>query len=401
LRDLFGLPPYRALQLFDLRDCAELQPRFIYTNSQTQELQAIEPVPSQLLNGDCLEQLRRIPDNSIDFCFADPPYNLQKKYDSWDDSLELVKYFAWCDEWLSELYRVLKPGHTLAVLNIPQWAARHYQHLSTFARFQNWLAWDGLSYPVRQIMPSHYGILCMSKSKPRPLPGLAKTVRGKQDAEALAPLAEFYCLRSDCISRRAKLGHNDRDTVSDLWHDVHRLKHNSRRVDHPCQLPPLLMRRLYALFTQPGEIVLDCFNGAGTSTLVAQQMGRRYVGIEISEKYHELAVQRHQKLTQGEDPFAKGDIVPQAKNSPLERLPKQKYKVSKKVLQLDVKRIAQHLGRLPSRDEVGHLSRFPLEYFDNYFVSWGEVCAAARTTGMSETLPDKTIQQAQLSLFAS
>lgn len=193
------------------------------------------------------------------------------------------------------------------------------------------------------------------------------------------------------------MGIKDRTELYDIWYDIHRLKHNSRRVDHPCQLPPLLMRRLYALFTRPGEIILDCFNGAGTSTLAAQQMQRRYIGIELSPEYHQLACQRHEQLSNGKDPFAKNDDVPKSKNSRVERLPKQTYAVPKKTLQLDVKRIAQQLGRLPTREEVKNLSRYPIDYYDNYFVSWGEVCAAARNSGMSELPPESQRPTKQLS----
>jgi site-specific DNA-methyltransferase (adenine-specific) len=147
------------------------------------------------------------------------------------------------------------------------------------------------------------------------------------------------------------------------------------------------MRRIFALFTEPGEIILDPFNGAGTSTLVAEKMGRRFLGIEISPEYHEIALQRHEILARGEDPFGKCDAVPKAKNSPVERLSKQKYRVSKKALQLEIKRIAGQIGHIPAREEVAALSIYPMEYFDRYFLSWGEVCAAARTTGMSEMPP--------------
>jgi site-specific DNA-methyltransferase (adenine-specific) len=116
-------------------------------------------------------------------------------------------------------------------------------------------------------------------------------------------------------------------------------------------------------------------------------MGRRFIGIELSKQYHELALRRHELVTQGLDPFAKRDSVPTAKNSPVPRLPKQKYLVSKKTLQLEVKRIANMLGRLPTRAEVQTLGRYPIELYDRYFFSWGEVCAAARTTGMSDLPP--------------
>jgi len=273
---------------------------------------------------------------------------------------------------------VLKPNRTVAILNIPLWAVRHFQHLNSFANFQSWIAWDGLSFPVRMIMPAHYAIICFSKSKARHLPYSTNSAKNQ------TALKEFYCLRANCVFKRNRTSITDQTTITDLWHDIHRLKHNSRRVDHPCQLPPALMQRLFGVFTEPDEIILDCFNGAGTSTLVAAQMNRRYIGIELSSQYHEIALKRHEQLTQGIDPFGKTNSVPTVKNSLVERLPKQKYAVSKKELQLDVKRIAKELKRLPTKDEVREMSKFPIEYFEKYFVSWGEVCAAARTTGMTE-----------------
>jgi site-specific DNA-methyltransferase (adenine-specific) len=111
---------------------------------------------------------------------------------------------------------------------------------------------------------------------------------------------------------------------------------------------------------------------------VAQQMLRRFIGVEISGHYHRLASKRHRLLTRGQDPFAKSAAIPKAKNSPVVRLPRQRYKVSKKTLQLEVKRIATELGRMPQPGDVKLGSKFPMRYFNNYFSSWGEVCAAAR-----------------------
>ncbi len=79
---------------------------------------------------------------------------------------------------------------------------------------------------------------------------------------------------------------------------------------------------------------------------------------------------------------------------------KQKYSVSKKELQLDVRRISRSLGRLPSRQEVTEPSEYPIAFFDDYFASWAEVCAAARTTGMSELPKETPGVVPQLTLFA-
>ena len=65
-------------------------------------------------------------------------------------------------------------------------------------------------------------------------------------------------------------------------------------------------------------------------------------------------------------------------------MPEQQYKIPKKTLQLEVRRIARMLGKLPTREEVIEHGKYPITYYDEYFFSWGEVCAAARHDGMSE-----------------
>ena len=111
---MFGINGYKSLEFIDFAQCKELLPNtpeilhdhmllFKYPKRKIE-------ISGKLINGDCISELKNIPDNSIDFCFADPPYNLDKKYDSFSDSMEAIKYFAWCDEWLSELSRIIKTG---------------------------------------------------------------------------------------------------------------------------------------------------------------------------------------------------------------------------------------------------------------------------------------------------
>ncbi len=388
--DFFGLEDYGCLQVIDCRGLS-MDRRNAKPLPYKDEIPASnEATPNGLICGDCLEELAKIPSCSVDFAFADPPYNLGKKYSGYDDSIEITDYFHWCDRWLSEMERVLKPGRTCAILNIPLWAIRHFQHMEKTMTFQNWIVWDALSLPVRMLMPAHYSIICFSKGEPRELPGLGSmneeiTINHSGYFKPLKPLGDGYCLRSTCVKKREKDDDKCRAPLTDLWWDIHRLKHNTRRVNHPCQLPPELMYRLISVFTHPGEMVLDCFNGAGTTSLSAAQLRRKFIGIEMAEEYHKLALSRHDELSSGLDPFRKEERQLTAKNSHVRRMPKIKYEVPKRTLQLDVKRIYEELGHMPSRAEVEKLSKYPISYFDSYFVSWGEVCAAARTTGMSET----------------
>lgn len=392
LKDVFGLSPYKELCVIDIQKLFEYKRSLsnIRSFDITKTNNLNEKFHNVLLNGDCLQILKEIPSNSIDYCFADPPYNLKKKYDNWDDSLDIHDYFEWCDKWLFELGRIVKPGCTVSVLNIPLWAVRHYRYMKKILNFQNWIVWEGLSLPVRMIMPANYTILCFSKGKPRAL--------SFDNKDALLSLKELYCVRKNCIRTRE----NDKEPITDLWWDIHRLKHNTRRADHPCQLPPALMRRLISLFTNEDEIVLDPFNGVGTTTLSADEINRKYIGIELSGYYHSISKKRHKELSQGLDPFRKRFSTPKAKNSPVPRLKNKKYEVSKKLLQLEVKKISQMIGKLPTREEVEKYSKYPINFYDEYFISWGEVCAAARTTGMTETREKRNKEQKrqyQLNLF--
>jgi DNA modification methylase len=419
--DLFGLEMYQELKVLDCRHLWQPVPvqqiadksNTAYKAQSTLFFDAhLDDNDSQLLQGDCLDHLRSLPNNSVDFAFIDPPYNLGKNYNNYADDLSIQEYFSWCDEWINEIARILRPGRTLAVLNIPLWAIRHFLFMDTILEFQNWIAWDALSFPVRKIMPAHYAIVCFSKGPSRPLPGLVDSseefniFNWKKSFMPLEPLDEWYCLRASCVRQRNALGFTDRGSLTDLWWDIHRLKHNSRRVDHPCQLPPQLMYRLISIFTKPDEVILDCFNGTGTTTLCAHQMGRRYIGIELSEKYHQIAQDRHEEIRQGLDPFRKASRQLTEKNSRVPRMTKQTYEVPKKTLQLEVRRVARQLDRLPTREDMIDHGKYPIRYYDEYFASWGEVCAAARHDGMSETRKTKrkaNIESAkktqQLSLF--
>jgi DNA modification methylase len=385
LKDLFGIEQYEYLRVHDLRNKypANSKKGQAYKHDYSNIKKSRELIAnSKLINGDCIEELKKVPSDSIDFCFADPPYNLSKKYESWNDTKDIKDYFEWCDEWLKELARVLKPGRTLALLNIPQWCVRHFKYLNTILDFQDWIVWEALSVPVRMIMPSHYSVLCFSKGRPKM--NDLKNINWK-DKKFINTIKENYCSRIDCLRKRQFHKIEDKQIVTDLWWDIHRIKHNSRRVDHPTQLPPAFMYRLISLFTKESEVVLDPFNGSGTTSLTSAQLNRKYIGIELSEYYYKITLKRHKELEFGEDPFRKlENNIPKAKNSTVQRLEKQKYEVSKKVLQLEVRRIAKELKHMPTKDEVYKMSKYPSEYFEKYFINWGEVTAAARTTGMTE-----------------
>lgn len=385
LSALFAVEPYVRLYYYDYRNRSDIFCRSEAVKKENSLHTVSEiAIESQLINDDCIKVLRNLPENFVDFAFADPPYNIKKKYDNWHDDIHIEEYFSWCDDWIEGIYRALKPGRTFALINIPLWIVRHYLFAKNIFRFQDLIVWEGLGLPVRNIMPAHYGIICLSKGYPRSISNYENKLSPEKPINTSQSLKEWYCLRQPCIRRRNLLEIIDKEPITNLWWDIHRLKHNSKRVDHPTQLPPELMKRLIFTFTKEKEIVMDPFNGAGTTSLVADLMGRKYIGIELSENYHKIASNRHLEIMCGENPFRKQNSTPRAKNSRVQRLRKQKYKVSKKTLQLEVRDIANKLGRKPTRDDVKENTKFPFQYFEDYFIDWGEVCAAVGDKGMNE-----------------
>lgn len=245
----------------------------------------------QIIGGDCLEALARLPDNGIDVCFADPPFNLEKKYASYGDNLELQDYLTWCEKWLHELVRVTKPTGSILVHNIPRWLTYFAAILNDIAHFRHWIAWDAMSTPLgKTLLPAHYGILFYSKA-----------AKGTKFFEVRAP--HKRCRECDAYLKdyggKKDQRHPFGFLVSDVWTDIHRIRHASRRDPHPCQLPIHLLERLILMTTDPGDLVLDPFLGTGTTALAAKRLDRRYIGIELDPKYQKIAAE---KLAQVEKP---------------------------------------------------------------------------------------------------
>src|SRR5579864_7547688 len=122
-----------------------------------------------LFSGDCLKVLPRINDGVIDTVFADPPFNLGKRYrESTNDSLPEEKYLEWCRGWVKECVRVLKPGGSLFTYNLPKWNIPIGAYLSDLGmEFRHWISIEisaCLPIPGR-LHPSHYSLLYYSKGK--------------------------------------------------------------------------------------------------------------------------------------------------------------------------------------------------------------------------------------------
>lgn len=306
--------------------------------------------------GDAVETLKKYPDNSVDLVFADPPYNLDKAYNSYDDEKEYQRYIDWCNSWLKEYIRILKPTGSLYLLNLPKWAIHHASFLNQYLYFQNWIVWDAVSEPRGKIMPAHYALLFYTKNP-------TKFTFNYKDVSPID--APYFCIRQSCIKMRKDKGIDPKVPLTDIWWDIHRIKHKRERDQHPCQLPEKLMERIISLSSNKGDIVLDALSGVGTTAAVAYRLGRRYVAIDVDKHYVDITRKKIEQLK------TNGFILRTS-------IEKKIRTITKKELQLELKEIALSLGRLPSEKEVENMSRYSIHLFKESFPTWSKALKAAR-----------------------
>lgn len=230
-----------------------------------------------LYHDDCLTVLPSIAAESVDCIFADPPFNLGKLYGAKvDDQLAEDEYLSWCYRWLDELVRVLAPGGSLFVYNLPKWNIHLAAHLSRELTFRNWIAVDmKFSLPIAgRLYPAHYSLLYFVKGR-----------RPKTFSPPRVPLATCrHCggeLRDygGYKDRMNPLGVN----LSDVWSDIAPVRHSRYKSRAANELSLKLMDRVLDIASMPGDLVLDPFAGAGTTLVAAELKDRHWIGIELED----------------------------------------------------------------------------------------------------------------------
>ncbi len=241
-----------------------------------------------LFDDDCLNALPLIAENCIDTVFADPPFNLDKKYGAKSkDNLSEQHYVAWCKAWLDECVRVLKPGGSLFIYNLPRWNIVLGAYLiENGLTFRHDITVDVKStMPIAgRLYPSHYSLLYFSKGKP-------KTFR-----KVRTPIEICRHCGGDVKDygghRHAMnpLGVNLRD----VWTDIPPVRHwKFKSKDRLANaLSTKLLDRVVEISTVEGDIVLDPFGGSGTTFAVCEKKNRYWIGIEL-----DFAQQIKERLT--------------------------------------------------------------------------------------------------------
>jgi modification methylase len=248
----------------------------------------VQPLLNSILIGDCVEQLQKIPSESVDLIFADPPYNLQLNGDltrpdqskvdavddDWDKFSDFASYDAFTKAWLSECRRVLKPNGAI-------WVIGSYHNIfrvgTTVQDLGFWILNDVVWRKVNP-MPNFRG---------RRFTNAHETmIWASRDQKSK------YCFHYEAM----KVFNDDLQMRSDwtlpLCTGAERLKDAKGDKVHPTQKPEALLQRVLLSSSNPGDVVLDPFFGTGTTGAVAKQLGRNFIGVERDETYAKHARNR-------------------------------------------------------------------------------------------------------------
>lgn len=229
----------------------------------------------RLFEGDCLSILPGLPAESVDLAFADPPFNLNKSYSSKvDDNLSDDAYLQWCEDWLMEMIRMLKPGGSLFLYNIPKWNVPLGAFLMKHLTFRHWITVDiKFSLPIqKRLYPSNYSLLYF--------------VKGKSPAIFHPDRLPIECCRHCGGEQRDYGGYKDKMnplgvSLTDVWTDIPPVRHSKYKNRDANELSLKLMDRVISMSSDPGSVVLDPFGGAGTTFVAAEMLGRQWIGTEL------------------------------------------------------------------------------------------------------------------------
>jgi site-specific DNA-methyltransferase (adenine-specific) len=241
----------------------------------------------KVILGDCLEELNRIPDSSIDLIFADPPYNIGKKFgdfvDKWDTDQD---YANWAKAWIDLCIQKLKPSGSFYLMSSTQCIPYLDLYLREKMTILSRIVWsyDSSGVQAKKYFGSMY----------EPILFAVKDVKN-------------YTFNSDEILVEAKTGskrklidyrkaiptpYNTLKVPGNVWEFVRVRYRMPEYEEHPTQKPEALLERIIKASTNIGDTVLDPFAGSFTTCAVAKKLGRNSIGIDQNKEYIKIALRR-------------------------------------------------------------------------------------------------------------
>jgi len=270
----------------------------------------MENFVNKIINGDCIEVMKTMPESTVDLIVTSPPYGVGIEYDTHNDDVDFEEYKVFSKEWLTEAYRVLKDDGRIA-LNIPYEINRQDKGGRIFMVAELWSIMQKIGYKF-------YGLVDLNENSPH---------RSKTTAWGswMSPSAPYIYNPKECVILAYKKNHIKKVKGEPQWKsDIVDLQQEDgtvkKKTVYQDEDKKEFMELVYGqwdyfadtkqmtkatfsmdipmkaikILTYKNDLVLDPFCGSGTSVAAAEILHRRWVGIELSPNYTEVARQRVQ-----------------------------------------------------------------------------------------------------------
>ena len=256
-----------------------------------------------IVNDDCIKKMKEIDADSVDIIICDPPYNIGKDFGNNSDKQKMDDYLNWCDEWIAECIRILKPEGTLYIYGFSEILAFIRVRININVRWIIWHYTNKVTPSLKFWQRTHESILCCSKEK-RPHfnrdevrePYTDTFLKNAAGKVRKATKGRFSNGKKETIYKAHTNGALPRDVIkiSALAGGAGR----KERVNHPTQKPLKLCEKLIKA-AKNGEdtLLIVPFAGSGSECVAAKKENINFIGYEINPEYVELCNQRLNDLS--------------------------------------------------------------------------------------------------------
>ena len=255
------------------------------SNSSDRDLQVFENDLSKIIHGDAIKVLPLLPDQSVDLIFADPPYNIGKKFgdflDKWDS---MEDYVAWCQTWLQECLRILRPTGSLYVMNSTQSMPFLDIWLRDKVYIKSRIVWhyDSSGVQAKKYFGSLFEPILHCTKHRSEYTFNAKEIAVEAKTGAVRKLID-YRKGTPTLFSSTKVPGN-------AWY-IPRVRYRMPEYEeHSSQKPRALMERIIKASSNVDDTILDPFSGTFTTSYVAQQLNRKSIGIELQLQYVKIGL---------------------------------------------------------------------------------------------------------------
>lgn len=241
----------------------------------------------RIIHGDALEVLQQIPDESIDLIFVDPPYNIGKNFAGRKDKWKTDKdYLDWCYQWIDLCIQKVKPNGTLYLMTSTQFMPYFDLYVRDKVTILSRIVWsyDSSGVQAKNYFGSMYEpiLYCVKNKNNYTFNSADILVEAKTGAKR-----KLIDYRKD-----PPQPYKTEKVPGNVW-DFARVRYRMEEYEnHPTQKPISLLERIIKASSNEGDVVLDPFCGTFTTCFVAQQLKRRFIGIEIQEEYFKIGLRR-------------------------------------------------------------------------------------------------------------